>query len=721
MKEYLDELLKSLKYDSLYPPQELALSKGVMNGNNVLVTTPTSSGKTLIGLMGMINILNMGKKVVYLTPLKALATEKFNEFKIITDLSCFRNRRVNIGISTGDYDSSGSELVNKDVIILTNEKMDSILRHDSNWIYDVGLFIIDEIHLLTERERGPTLEIILTKIKLMPQKPQIIGISATVSNSDEVAEWLTCEPIQSNWRPTELIEGVYNYGKVTMNDGTNYHIDNIGISDNTTSAITSLAMDSITNDGGQSLVFAETRKRTVSLAKKTSEIVAKFLDKTSIKLAQKAGVEILKEGDDTELTRTLSSTVAKGVGFHHAGLGAKSRQIVEKAFRNGIVKILFATPTLAAGVNLPARRVIITSIFRYDYQYGGNVPMSVLQYKQICGRAGRPAYDKYGEAIIIADSRTNPEDLYNHFVLGVPEPIVSQLMDERALRVHVLGVIASKPKMLKSELLYFFEQTFLSKYQENQTISFEIESLLTYLRDEKLIIMRNDLLIATKFGKRISLLYIDPTTGIQFKNNLDSYDGNKYDINDINSNKHENNNVINFLYWICDCYDFYPKLSLRQNETEYFQRLFEKHKLGSYGLSNYDYSLKNLVILLEWIDESGEANLNEKIGVEPGDLHRMVETTYWLLHCLYEIAKLIERKDLLPEINILRIRIRHGVKSELIPLIQLEGIGRIRARSLYRAGITDVAMIEKISESKLGSIPKIGVKLAKKLKSQIKN
>ena len=720
MKEYLDELLKSLKYDSLYPPQELALSKGVMNGNNVLVTTPTSSGKTLIGLMGMINILNKGKKVVYLTPLKALATEKFNEFKVITDLSCFRNRRVNIGISTGDYDSSGSELVDKDVIILTNEKMDSILRHDPNWIYDVGLFIIDEIHLLTERERGPTLEIILTKIKLMPQKPQIIGISATVSNSDEVAEWLTCEPIQSNWRPTELIEGVYNYGKVTMNDGTNYDIDNIGISDNSTSAITSLAMDSITNDGGQSLVFAETRKRTVSLAKKTSEIVAKFLDKTSIKLAQKTGVEILKEGDDTELNRTLSSTVAKGVGFHHAGLGAKSRQIVEKAFRNGIVKILFATPTLAAGVNLPARRVIITSIFRYDYQYGGNVPMSVLQYKQICGRAGRPAYDKYGEAIIIADSRTNPEDLYNHFVLGVPEPIVSQLMDERALRVHVLGVIASNPKMLKSELLYFFEQTFLTKYQGNQIISFEIESLLTYLRDEKLIIMRNDLLFATKFGKRISLLYIDPKTGIQFKNNLDTYSGNKHNIHDINSNKHENN-VINFLYWICDCYDFYPKLTLRQNETEYFQRLFQKHKLGSYGLSNIDYTLKNLVILLEWIDESSEANLNEKIGVEPGDLHRMVETTYWLLYCLYEIAKLIERKDLLPEINILRLRIRHGVKSELIPLIQLEGIGRIRARSLYRAGITDVAMIEKISESKLGSIPKIGVKLARKLKSQIKN
>ena len=709
MKEYLQELLRLLNYGSLYPPQELALSKGVMNGNNILVTTPTSSGKTLIGLMGMINILSKRKKVVYLTPLKALAAEKFNEFKIIRNLSCFKNRKINIAISTGDYDSSGTELIDKDIIIITNEKMDSILRHDSNWIFDVGLFIIDEIHLLTERERGPTLEIILTKIKLMTQRPQIIGISATISNSDEIADWLKCEPIQSKWRPTELIEGVYNYGKVTMSNGTTFEIDNIGVADNSTGGIISLAMDSITNDGGQSLVFAETRKRTVSLAKKTSDIVPKLLDKASKLSAQKIGVEILKQGDDTELNRTLSSIVTKGVGFHHAGLGVKSRQIVEDAFRNGTIKILFATPTLAAGVNLPARRVVITSIFRYNYEYGGNVPLSVLQYKQLCGRAGRPAYDKYGEAIIIADSRTNPEDLFNHFVLGEPEPIVSQLMNETALRVHVLGVIASRPKILKSELFYFFKETFLSKNHRNESISFEIDSLLHYLHDEGLIIIRNELLMATRFGKRISLLYIDPKTGIHFKKNLDFYNSNKYD------------DGINFLHWICDSYDFYPKLTLRQNEIEYFERMFEKHELGSHGLSNYDYSLKNLIILLEWIDESSEANLNEKFGVEPGDLYRMVETTYWLSYCLYEIAKLIGRKDLLPEIAKLRLRIKHGIKSELISLIQLEGIGRIRARALYKAGVTNVNEIDKISESKLGSIPKIGVKLAKKLKNQIKN
>jgi helicase len=494
-----------------------------------------------------------------------------------------------------------------------------------------------------------------------------------------------------------------------MNNGTTFEIDNIGVADNSSGGIIGLAMDSITNDGGQSLVFAETRKRTVSLAKKTSDMVLKSLDKSSKLSAQKIGAEILKQGDDTELNRTLSSTVTKGVGFHHAGLGLKSRQIVEDAFRKGIIKILFATPTLAAGVNLPARRVVITSIFRYDYEYGGNVPLSVLQYKQLCGRAGRPAYDKYGEAIIITDSRTNPEDLYNHFVLGEPEPIVSQLMNETALRVHVLGVIASRPKILKSELLYFFEETFLSKYHRNETISFEIDSLLHYLHDEGLIIMRKELLMPTRFGKRISLLYIDPKTGIHFKKNLDFYNSNKYD------------DGINYLHWICDSYDFYPKLTLRQNEIESFERMFEKHDLGSHGLSNYDYSLKNMIILLEWMDESSEASLNEKFGVEPGDLYRMVETTYWLSYCLYEIAKLIGRKDLLPEIAKLRLRIKHGIKSELISLIKLEGIGRIRARALYKAGITNATEIDKISESKLGSIPKIGVKLAKKLKNQIKN
>ena len=148
--------------------------------------------------------------------------------------------------------------------------------------------------------------------------------------------------------------------------------------------------------------------------------------------------------------------------------------------------------------------------------------------------------------------------------------------------------------------------------------------------------------------------------------------------------------------------------------------MFEKHELASHGLSNYDYSLKNLIILLEWIDESSEANLNEKFGVEPGDLYRMVETTYWLSYCLYEIAKLIGRKDLLPEIAKLRLRIKHGIKSELISLIhlrELEELGQglyIRQESLMLMKLTRFLNQNWVHT-------KNRVKLAKKLKNQIKN
>ena len=99
--------------------------------------------------------------------------------------------------------------------------------------------------------------------------------------------------------------------------------------------------------------------------------------------------------------------MSKGVAFHHAGLAPSSREIVESSFRKGVIKLLTATPTLAAGVNLPARRVVIASILRYDSEYGRNLPISVLEYKQLCGRAGRPQYDTSGEAIIVSESGAN--------------------------------------------------------------------------------------------------------------------------------------------------------------------------------------------------------------------------------------------------------------------------------------------------------------------------
>ena len=276
----------------------------------------------------------------------------------------------------------------------------------------------------------------LTNICQLYQQSQILALSATVANSDDIADWLGCELIESNWRPTKLIEGVYEDGNILMNDGSRFEIlTSVGV----TSAAIDIAIDSLKN-GGQALIFADTRKRAFSLATKAAEAVYKSLDKSAQERTIELSSKILNKGDDTELTRNLSHLVAKGVAFHHAGLGPTSREIVEQSFKKGIIKLLAATPTLAAGVNLPARRIILASILRYDAGYGGNIPISVLEYKQLSGRAGRPQYDTFGEAIIIAESGVSAEDSYNKYILGNPEPLRSQLINDRAIRVHLLIV-----------------------------------------------------------------------------------------------------------------------------------------------------------------------------------------------------------------------------------------------------------------------------------------
>ena len=703
MRSHLRDLLRLLGYSSLYPPQEHALSKGLMDGKSVLITTPTASGKTLIGLMGAIRALEEGKKVIYLTPLRALAAEKFIEFKTLQRMQFSDRRKISVGISTGDYDSSESKLEGTDIVILTNEKLDSIMRHGINWLDRVGVFIIDEVHLIGDRERGPTLEIILTKIKERYPKAQIIALSATISNSEEVGRWLGCEIIESEWRPTRLVEGIYDYGKVRMNDDVIFEVERSGST--SSSAPIDLALQSV-KDGGQALIFAETRRRAVSLAGKAAEQISKSFNESPKSLAKRTALQI-RDSADAEINKTLSGLVAKGVAFHHAGLGPKVREIVENAFRTGIIKLVTATPTLGAGVNLPARRVIIASIFRYDQNYGGNVPISILEYKQLCGRAGRPAYDKFGESIIITDSRIDSSEVYDHYVLGSPEPLQSHLMNERSLRIHLLGTIATILKIKKSRLYELFNHTFFAQHHDQTSINSKLHSVLEYLEEEGLIISKSDHLTATKFGRRTSLLYIDPQTAVQFRKNIKSVE------------VFYSDNIGHFLRWIVESNDFYPKLSLRIKDIQLVNTLFTSYEWNLYQDFIESSNSRSLVALLKWVDEASDRILADRIGVEPGDMYRMVETAEWLLYSLGEIAKIIRRIDIVHEINILKLRVKFGIKTELIPLTQFEGVGRIRARALYDGGIVNAEKLAESSESKLAAIPKVGPTLARKLKHQV--
>ena len=692
------EFLKNEGYSELYPPQQDSVDSGLLDGENILVSAPTASGKTLIAIIAMLNYLSKNNgKIVYLSPLRALAAEKFSEFKKFESIDF--GRKIKVQISTGDYESVDKGLEKSDVLILTNEKMDSIIRHGPDWIEDIGLVIADEVHLIGDQDRGQTLEVVLTKLKLLENKPQILALSATITNVDELAEWLECEIVENEWRPVPLYEGVYDGGSVIMNDGREFEVEA-----SIRGKPVDLGIESV-KDGGQSLLFAETRTRSSSLATKASDAILQSLKKKEREELEKISKKILSSNEHTEVVKTLAILVKKGVASHHAGLNPNCRQTVETEFRSGRIKLLAATPTLAAGVNLPARRVVISSISRYNSRVGANRPISVLEYKQLCGRAGRPQYDDYGEAIIVGNS--NSSELIDYYVNGEPEPIESKITDDKSLRIHVLSLIVTSPGIKKDEILDFFLQTLGGLQSTKPTIKFGIDIATKFLLTEDFIITKGDRFVATDFGKKVSKLYIDPMTATYFRDSIDLVTP-------------ERKHTFGFLHLISTCEEFFPKFSLRIKDHESLGIMLENYSSELIEpISEYDCS-RSLMALQSWITESSEISLADSLKIESGDMHRMVQTADWLLYCLRELSKETEKVELLEELDVLRKRVIYGIREDLVELVKIKGIGRIRARKLHNQGIKTLEDLSKISVKKLAEIDKIGSTLADNIKSQLK-
>ncbi len=195
------------KFGTLSPIQEKAVRSGLLEEKSVLVCAPTASGKTLVGSMALINILGKGKGL-YVVPLKALGTEKFREFKEL-----LAGTPYSVALSTGDVEGDEKRLGNADILVLTSEKLDSLLRDRHGWISSVKVVVVDEIHLLQDQSRGPTLEIVITLLKML-YSPQIVGLSATIGNPKDLALWLDSELVFDTWRPVVLEQGIFSEGKL---------------------------------------------------------------------------------------------------------------------------------------------------------------------------------------------------------------------------------------------------------------------------------------------------------------------------------------------------------------------------------------------------------------------------------------------------------------------------------------------------------------------------
>jgi len=210
-----DKIPKNL-YNSLLPDieefrpsQEKSIKSGLLERKNLLVCTPTASGKTLIAELAMVkSILEDKGKAIYIVPLKALANEKFKDFKKRYGLY------LRIALSIGDLDSADPYLAGYDLIVCTAEKLDSLIRHHAPWLNNVATVIADEIHLMNDPGRGPTLEILITMLRELLKDVQVIALSATIGNPEELSEWLDANLVIDNWRPVELKKGIFYKGEL---------------------------------------------------------------------------------------------------------------------------------------------------------------------------------------------------------------------------------------------------------------------------------------------------------------------------------------------------------------------------------------------------------------------------------------------------------------------------------------------------------------------------
>jgi len=482
--------------------------------------------------------------------------------------------------------------------------------------------------------------------------------------------------------------------------------------------VVNLAIDTIKMKK-QALIFVSTK----SGAEATAEKIAKKLDENAD--CTEIASEILHVlSRPTKQCEKLAKAAGKGIVFHHSGLHHRQREIIEDSFREGKIKIICCTPTLAAGVDLPAFRTILKDLKRYNGRWGMSwIP--VLEYQQMCGRAGRPGKEDFGEAIAIASTENEKEEIYEKYVIGEVEEIYSKLAVEPVLRTYILSLIATEVVGSKRKLIDFFKKTFWAQqYKDMEKLSRIIIKMTSLLQDFEFIETKgkkdsdfisasdieDDKLVATPIGKRVAELYIDPITA----NNL---------ITGIKKSG-KKPSAFSLLQLISYQLELRPRLRMRKNDYEMVSGKIIGEDLLSIEPAIYDPeysdfldSVKTAIFLESWINENTEEDILEKFSVRPGEIKAKTDNADWLLYAMEELSRMLQRQELIKEIAKLRIRVENGVKEEVIPLMQLKGIGRVRARKLFSNKIRELKDLKEISFSALAQI--IGAKIAASVKEQL--
>ncbi|MAG17960.1 MAG: ATP-dependent DNA helicase [Candidatus Diapherotrites archaeon] len=683
-------------FDSFNPMQKKAIDAGALE-KSVVVSSPTASGKTVVAELASLNsILKNKKKVVYTCPLRALASEHSADFKS----KYSKELGIKTVLSTGDFDSAGKYLSQKDIIFTTYEKLNSLLNHRADWLSEIGLLVVDEIHSIGS-DRGATLEMLITKLRFLNKNIQVLGLSATIPNAKDLASWLDSELVESDYRPVELREGIFLEDSIDFGETS----QEVTLSGDPTISICLDALDK----GKQALVFANTRRSSEATAKRLANITEKVLSEKEKQILNDSAEKVLSVLEQpTVQCRTIAELIKKGTCFHNAGLLQKQREIVEDLFKRNYLKFISSTPTLAAGVNMPAYRVILQTPYRYTGFGMGRIPVS--EWKQMAGRAGRPKYDSEGQAIILAKTEFEKDDYFDYFINGEIENMDSKLASEITLRFHLLAVISTGFVFDLESAEKFFSATFYANQTGNLSSLFnKITGIVKELEEMGFVDADENRIDATPLGKRVTELYLDPMSAFSI---IESLKQNKF-------------NDLAYLFTIANTSEFTPLVSApNAKEAELWEQLQESKELLPVNVDAEMFSDNNILsklwtsfLLKDWVEEVKEQELVDSFKVQPGILRAKLQNADWLAYSALELAKIIGLQEHFMHLNKMRKRLKNGIKEELVILCELRGIGRVRARRLFNSGIKSIKDVKKIDVKDLEKIlsPKIAISVKQQL------
>lgn len=661
------------------PAQKAVIESGYLEDkSNYIISIPTASGKTVLGILPALKTILNGGKAVYAAPLLSIQNEKVKEFKAFEEH----------GIKVGKHPS------NSDLSVMVFESFDALTRFSWNVLREVDTLIIDEFHMIGEYSRGPTLESAITRAKIINPSLRIIALSATLKNIDEIEQWLDGKTVEHDYRPVPLNKEVLDaemFNTKNKND-----------------VIVKIVEKAI-EDNSQALSFVSTRRFTESLA----TYVAKKIDKKTTKeqkhkfkqVADKLLEVPKKKGSlPTTTCLKLAEAAEKGVVFHHAGLFNEQKEIIEDEFRNGNILMITATPSLMYGVNLPSKYVVIRDHTRWTSNGPASIP--VFDYEQMSGRAGRPQYDDVGYSYLVAKTMDEAFDLEARYVNGEIELTNSKLIDNKdAIYKQIIAQIASSLSKNLDDLNDFFGKTLYGFQMKNNpsmsmfaqdSLNWELESALEFLLQNGIIRGTPEGLKTTDFGNLIAKSNYAVETAVKIKEYVSTM---------------EKLNPAEMIYALAETPDL-PLISFKGRKSKDPVR----DKLSECGLFAVDIGNPEAtaVSLIEWIDERNEYEIENAYNVYSASTRRSAYEASRLVKFAKNTLEVLGNYSNLKDMDYLSARLYYGVKEDIIPLVVgVKRLGRKRARLLMK---TFGDNLSEASEKDLQKVEGIGPKLAGKVK-----